>query len=46
MDLLLAMLMVEPAKRVQEVGKLLEFEFFNADEEQNDESMYLTDIMK
>ena len=46
MDLLMAMLMVEPAKRVQEVGKLLEFDFFNPDEEQNDESMYLTDIMK
>jgi len=46
MDLLLAMLMVEPSKRVQEVGKLLEFDFFTCEEEPNDESMYLTDVMK
>lgn len=45
MDLLMAMLMVEPTNRVQEVGKLLEFEFFT-EEETNDEGMYLTTIMK
>ena len=46
MDLLLAMLMVEPSTRVQEVGKLLDFEFFKEEIDTNDDAMYLTDTMK
>jgi serine/threonine protein kinase len=43
MDLLLSMLMVEPARRIQDAGQLLESEFL-----QNDlsESMDLNHIMK
>lgn len=32
MDLLIAMLMVEPTRRTQDVGQLLEFEFLRNDE--------------
>lgn len=43
MDLLIAMLMVEPARRIQDVGQLLEFEFLKSEVS---ESMDLNDIMK
>lgn len=43
MDLLMAMLMVEPARRVQEVGRLLEFEFLRGVES---ESMDPNNTMK
>lgn len=43
MDLLIAMLMVEPARRIQDVGQLLQFEFLQGDD---NESMNPTEIMK
>jgi len=43
MDLLIAMLMVEPARRIQDVGRLLEFEFLKDAES---ESMDLNHVMK
>ena len=43
MNLLIAMLMVEPTRRTQDVGQLLEFEFLRNDE---NESMNPNDIMK
>ena len=43
MDLILAMMMVEPSQRVPDVGKLLEFDFFS---EQDTDSLYPTETMK
>lgn len=35
MELLIAMLMVEPARRIQDVGQLLEYEFLKSDESES-----------